>query len=109
MREKYGSWILSSSLGERSDFKLRQMNYDVMGQTVPSYRIATEIERIKWKIFRQRLCKRQKKLEEMRDYLWLYNSAGSIACRLQFIHPIIMSIVFEHYKQLEILRKSIRK
>lgn len=32
----------------------------------------------------------------MLDYSRLYNSAGSIACGPQFIHPIIMSIVFEH-------------
>ena len=30
-----------------------------MGRTVPSYRIAAEIERSKWKIFRQRLDKKK--------------------------------------------------
>jgi len=33
-----------------------------MGRTVPSYRIATEIERSKWKIFRQRLDKKDRKI-----------------------------------------------
>jgi hypothetical protein len=32
-----------------------------MGRTVPSYRIATEIERNKWKIFSQRLDKKDRK------------------------------------------------
>jgi len=72
-----------------------------MGRTVPSYRIATEIERNKWKIFRQRLGKNDKKMfDEMLSYSRLYNSAGSNACRTQLIHPILMSIIFEHYKQL---------
>ncbi|HEX5920263.1 MAG TPA: hypothetical protein VFY55_00625 [Nitrososphaeraceae archaeon] len=29
-----------------------------MGRTIPSYRIATEMKRSKWKIFRQRLDKK---------------------------------------------------
>ena len=63
-----------------------------MGRTVPSYRIATELERNKWKIFRQRLNKKdKKKFDEMLDYSRLYNSAGSNASRPQLIHPIIMS------------------
>ena len=73
-----------------------------MGRTIPPYRIATEIERSKWKIFRQRLNKKDKKMfDEMLDYSKLYNSAGSNACRSQLIHPILMSILFEHYKQLK--------
>ena len=52
-----------------------------MGRTIPSYRIATEFERNKWKIFRQQLNKKdRKKFDEMLDYSRLYNSAGSNAC-----------------------------
>jgi len=73
-----------------------------MGRTVPSYRIAAEMERSKWKIFRQSLDKKDRKIfDQMFSYSKLYNSAGSNACRPQLIHPIIMSIVFEHYKQLK--------
>jgi len=73
-----------------------------MGRTIPSYRIAAEFERNKWKIFRQRLNKKEKKMfDEMLDYSRLYNSAGSSACRPQLIHPILMSILLEHYKQLK--------
>jgi hypothetical protein len=32
-----------------------------MGRTVPSYRIASEMERSKWKIFRQSLDKKDRK------------------------------------------------
>jgi hypothetical protein len=73
-----------------------------MGRTVPSYRIAAEMERSKWKIFRQRLDKKDRKeFDRMFSYSRLYNSAGSSACRPILIHPILMSIVFEHYKQLK--------
>ena len=79
-----------------------------MGRTIPSYRIASEMERKKWKIFRQSLDKKDRKMfDEIMSYSRLYNSAGSNACRPQLIHPILMSIIFEHYKQLQILKKSV--
>lgn len=79
-----------------------------MGRTIPSYRIATEIERSKWKIFRLRLDKKDReKFDEMMSYPRLYNSAGSNACRPILIHPILMSIIFEHYKQLKKLESSV--
>ena len=79
-----------------------------MGRTIPSYRIATEIERSKWKIFREKLNKKDRKLlDQMFDYSRLYNSAGSNATRSQLIHPILMSIILEHYKQVDTLRKSV--
>ncbi|MDW0259626.1 MAG: hypothetical protein QN648_02270 [Nitrososphaeraceae archaeon] len=73
-----------------------------MGRTIPSYRIATEMERNKWKIFRQRLDKEDRKeFDKMFSYSRLFNSAGSNACRPVLIHPILMPIIFEHYKQLK--------
>ena len=78
-----------------------------MGRTIPSYRIAIEMERNKWKIFRQKLDKKDRKIfDEMFSYSRLYNSAGSNACRPILIHPILMSIIFEHYKQLKKLMSS---
>jgi hypothetical protein len=72
-----------------------------LGRTIPSYRIASEIERSKWKIFRQQLNRKDRKMfDEMLDYARLYNSAGSNSSMPQLIHPILMSIIFEHYKQL---------
>ena len=79
-----------------------------MGRTIPSYRIATEIETSKWKPFRQALNKRDRKMfDEMMSYPRLYNSAGSNACRPELIHPILMSIIFEHYKELKKIESSI--
>jgi hypothetical protein len=39
--------------------------------------------------------------DEMFSHSRLYNSAGSSACRAVLIHPILMSILFELYKQLK--------
>jgi hypothetical protein len=40
-----------------------------MGRTVPAYRLATEKERRKWKVFRERLAKSERKLfDEMMTY-----------------------------------------
>ena len=78
-----------------------------MGRTIPSYRIATEIERNKWKIFRQKLDKNDRKeFDKMFSYSRLYNSAGSNACRPFLINPILMSIIFEHYKQLNKIKSD---
>jgi hypothetical protein len=60
------------------------------------------MERWKWKPFRQALDKKDRKMfDEMFSYSRLYNSAGSSACRAVLIHPILMSILFELYKQLK--------
>ena len=73
-----------------------------MGRTIPSYRLASERERRKWKIFRQELDKSERKMfDEMMSYSGLYNAAGVTACKPVLIQPILMSIVFEHYKQLK--------
>jgi hypothetical protein len=78
-----------------------------MGRTVPSYRIATEMEKAKWKPFRQMLNKNDKKLfDQMLCYPKLHNSAGSNAVRPVVLEPILMSIAFEHYKQLTKLQKN---
>jgi hypothetical protein len=45
--------------------------------------------------------------DETMSYQRLYNSAGSNASRPELIHPMLISIIFEHYKQLEKLRKLI--
>jgi hypothetical protein len=60
------------------------------------------MERWKWKPFRQALDKKDREMfDEMFSYSRLYNSAGSSACRPVLIHPILMSILFELYKQLK--------
>ena len=72
-----------------------------MGRTIPSYRLASERERRKWKTFRQELDKSERKMfDEMMSYSRLYNTSGVMVCKPVLLHPILMSIIFEHYKQL---------
>jgi hypothetical protein len=72
-----------------------------MGRTVPSFRMAAEIERTKWNQFRSSLDKKDRKMfDQMYDYFKSHNAACSNACRPVVIHSVIMSIIFEHYKQL---------
>jgi hypothetical protein len=72
-----------------------------MGRTIPSYRIASEMERWKWRPFRKLLDKQDRKIfDEMLSIPRLYNAAGTMACGPVLIHTILMSIIFEHYKQL---------
>ncbi len=81
-----------------------------MGRTIPSYRLASERERRKWKIFRDELDKSErKKFDEMMSYSRLYNAAGVMACKPVLLHPVLMSIIFEHYKQLDTIQRSVEK
>ncbi len=72
-----------------------------MGRTVPSFRIAAEIERTKWKQFRLLLDKKDRKMfDQMFDIVKLYNTACMMAVKPVLIHAVLMSIIFHHYKQL---------
>ena len=56
----------------------------------------------KWRPFRILLDKQDRKIfDEMLSISRLYNVAGTMACRPVLIHVILMSIIFEHYKQLK--------
>ena len=78
-----------------------------MGRTVPSYRLASDREKRKWKVFREQLDKSERKtFDEMMDISRLYNVAGVSSCNPVLLHPILMSIIFEHYKKLEKIKYS---
>ena len=82
-------------------FKSNNCHNAIMGRTIPSYRIASQIKIWKWRPFRKALDKRDRKVfGEMLSIPRFYNSAGTMACRPVLVHMIIMSIIFEHYKQL---------
>jgi hypothetical protein len=75
-----------------------------VSRTVPSFRMAAEIERTKWRQFRSYLDKKDRKeFDQMYDYFELNSAACSNACRPVVIHAVLMSIIFEHYKQLTTL------
>jgi uncharacterized protein (UPF0335 family) len=72
-----------------------------MGRTIPSFRIALEMEKAEWKAFRNALDKSERKeFDDMFDIPRLYLSACSNSTQLVPLHPIIMSILFHHYKML---------
>ena len=60
------------------------------------------MEKEEWKSFRNALDKiERKKFDEMWDIPRLYISACSNSCQLVPLHPIIISILFHHYKDLK--------
>jgi hypothetical protein len=67
------------------------------------FRIAlATMEKKEWRPFRNALDKSErKKFDEMWDIPRLYISACSNSCQLVPLHPIIMSILFHHYKELK--------
>jgi hypothetical protein len=72
-----------------------------MGRTVPSFRIVLAEEKAEWKPFRNALDKSERKeFDEMFDIPKLYISACSNSVQLVPLHPIIISILFHHYKEL---------
>jgi hypothetical protein len=78
-----------------------------MGRTIPSFRIASSSEEKEWKSFRNSLDKTDRKIfDEMFPIAHLYNSASFYAAKPIRIHPIFMSIIFYHYKQLARLSKK---
>jgi hypothetical protein len=80
-----------------------------MGRTIPSFRLATLVEKDEWKEFRDRLGKSDKKLfDRMFSISHLYNSACSYAAVPIRIQPIIMSIIFHHYITLKGLEANMQ-
>ena len=72
-----------------------------MGRTIPSFRIAAEMERAKWRDFRSLLNRKDRKIfDQMFSYVRYYNSACMMQANPDVFHSVMMSILFHHYKQL---------
>jgi hypothetical protein len=81
-----------------------------MGRTIPSFRIALDMEKADWKPFRNALDKSERKdFDDMFDIPRLYLSACSNSVQLVPLHPIIMSILFHHYKELTQLLSEVEQ
>src|SRR5918995_3952067 len=81
-----------------------------MGRTISSFRIALEMEKAEWKPFRNALDKSERKeFDDMFDIPRLYLSACSNSVQLVPLHPIIMSILFHHYKELTLCVNQVEK
>ena len=81
-----------------------------MGRTIPSFRIASVMEKEEWKSFRKALDKKDRKIfDDMFDVSILYNSASAYSAKYIRIHPIFMSIIFHHYKKLTEISERIKQ
>jgi hypothetical protein len=47
--------------------------------------------------------------DQIYDYVKLHNNSCSNACRPVVIHAVLMSIIFEHYKQLQKLEEKLSR
>jgi hypothetical protein len=73
-----------------------------MGRTVPSFRLVLAMEKSEWKTFRNALDKSERKeFDDMWDIPRLYVTACSNSVQLVPLHPIVISILFHHYKELK--------
>lgn len=72
-----------------------------VGRTIPSFRLALAEEEREWKTFRNSLDRRDRKeFDSMFADARLYISACSYAAKPVRVQPIMLAIVFHHYKQL---------
>jgi hypothetical protein len=81
-----------------------------MGRTIPSFRNVLAMEKADWKPFRNALDKSERKdFDDMFDIPRLYLSACSNSVQLVPLHPIIISILFHHYKELNQLVSEVEQ
>ena len=81
-----------------------------MGRTIPSFRMALEMEKEDWKPFRNALDKSdRKKFDDMWDIPRLYTSACSYAVQPVRLYPILMSILLHHFKELTECIKEVER
>lgn len=72
-----------------------------MGRTIPSFRMAIDIEIAKWKPFRDALRKPDREIfENMLLRSKLYASAGGMAVRPIVLEAMLISILLDHHKRL---------
>ncbi len=70
-----------------------------MGRTIPSFRIAIDLEQKEWRLYQKYLSTDKRKLFRlMFSTARLYNSACSYCNNPVRIYPILISIIFDLYK-----------
>ena len=78
-----------------------------MGRTIPSFRLACIAEELRWRKFRSKLGKDdRKKSDEMFSTSRLYNSACANSARPIVLECIILSIILNDFKRLTALMKK---
>jgi hypothetical protein len=82
----------------------------MMGRTIPSFRMAIDMEIAKWKPFRDALRKPEKDIfVNMLLRSKLYASAGGMAVRPVVLEAMLMSILLDHHIRLLELVTEIEK
>jgi len=72
-----------------------------VGRTIPSFRLALAEEEREWKSFRNALDRHDRKeFDSMFADARLYISACSYVAKPVRIQPIMLALIFHHYKQL---------
>jgi hypothetical protein len=80
-----------------------------MGRTIPSFRLACIAEELRWRKFRSRLSRDdRKKFDQMFSTSRLYNSACANSARPIVLECIIMSIILNDFKRIRALLKRNR-
>jgi hypothetical protein len=81
-----------------------------MGRTIPSFRLALEMEERKWELYRNALDKQDRKeIDEMFVIPRRYISACSYTAQTVRLHPILMLILLHCYMQLTDCEKQIKQ
>jgi hypothetical protein len=82
-----------------------------MGKTVPSYRIALEMEIQRWKGFRKTPHSEEdsEAFETMMDMCRNNAAASGNACNPIIFEPMVMSIMLAHQKKLQELKYSLNE
>jgi hypothetical protein len=80
-----------------------------LGKTVPSYRMAIEVEMQTWKHFRNTLVGEEEKqaFDLMMDYCRMQSMAAQNACKPVLFEPMVMSILLEQQKRIRTLQRKI--
>lgn len=74
-----------------------------MGRSIPSFRMLIDIERLGWKVFKERLSNKQDK-ESLNDLFTvpkLYCHSLSNVSRPVIMEPILLSVLFHSFKEID--------
>ena len=79
-----------------------------MGRTVPTYRNALESEILSWRNFKRALRNNEKAIfDDLMNTARNHATASMNVARFEVIEAVFMSILLEHQKEIESLKKII--
>lgn len=79
-----------------------------MGRTVPTYRNALESEILSWRNFKRALRNKEKTaFDDMMNIARNHATASMNVARFEVMEAVFMSILLEHQKEIESLKKRV--